>query len=293
MPFQLVDADGVAYTLPASLQPEQLHVGGSPRVRFVRGYGSGNWFTSLDGIREPEALNIVGALHTDRDESTIQTLLDALVTAAASAVKLVHVDHDGLAVKELPLLGSLPVTTEPNGVDGTLLMVTLPLVPGGTEWSVATDSGDSGSGYDPGPDPEPTGYRYWRLNVTANNGRSTLNIAELELRAESGGASIATGGTPSASTVFGPTWSADKGFDGNASTFWSATGPTGWLQYDLGAGNEATLAQYAVRGRHDANDGSPKDWTLQGSQNGSEWTTIDTVTGETGWSNGELRVFTL
>lgn len=144
MPFQLVDGSGGSYTLPASLQPAQLHVGGSPRVRFVRGYGSGDWFTTLDGIREPEALNIVGALATDRDESTIQTLLDALVTAAAAAVKLVHVDHDGVPVKHLPLLGSLPVTTEPDGVDGTLLKVTLPVVPAASDWSPGGGTSSSG-----------------------------------------------------------------------------------------------------------------------------------------------------
>ncbi len=135
MPFQLVNEEGGVYTLPASMQPEQLHVGGSPRIRFVRGYGSGNWFSALDGIREPEALNLVGLLHTDRDESTIQALLDALVTAAEAAVKLVHVDHDGLAVRHLPLLGALPVTTEPDGIDGTLLQVTLPVIPAASDWS--------------------------------------------------------------------------------------------------------------------------------------------------------------
>ena len=145
MPFHLVDANGVTYTLPATVQPEQLHVGGSPRIRFVRGYGSGDWFVVLDGIREPEALNLVGLLHTDRDETGIQTLLDALEDAAAAAVRLVHVDHDGNAVKHLPLLGALPITTSPDGVDGTLLEVTLPLVPGAHDWSAGAGSG-GGSG---------------------------------------------------------------------------------------------------------------------------------------------------
>src|SRR5690606_23776393 len=182
MPWELVDALGNRYRLPASLRPAQLHVGGSPRVRFVRGYGSGNCYSVLDGIREPEALDLVGVLQTDRDEVTIQALLEELEAAAAAAVKLVHVDHDGVPVKELALLGALPVTTEPDGVDGTLLTVTLPLVPGATEWVVATDSGDYDSGYAPGPDPDPgpTAYRHYRINVTANNGRATLNIAELE-----------------------------------------------------------------------------------------------------------------
>lgn len=133
MPWELVDALGNRYRLPASLRPAQRHVGGSPRVRFVRGYGSEQWFTVQDGIREPTTLDLVGVLQTDRDESTIQSLIDELEAAAASAVKLVHLDHDGVDVEHLVLLGSLPITTEPDGIDGTLLTVTVPLVPTG-EW---------------------------------------------------------------------------------------------------------------------------------------------------------------
>lgn len=133
MPWELVDALGNRYRLPASIQPAQRHVGGRPRVRFVRGYGSEQWFTVQDGIREPATLDLVGVLQTDRDESTIQSLIDELEAAAASAVKLVHLDHDGVDVEHLVLLGSLPITTEPDGIDGTLLTVTVPLVPTG-EW---------------------------------------------------------------------------------------------------------------------------------------------------------------
>lgn len=137
MPFDLVDALGARYRLPASLQPEQLHVGGAPRIRFVRGYGgSAPWYRVLDGIREPQALNIVGLLATDRDESSIQTAVDALVLAAEAAVALEHVDFDDVTIRTLPLLGALPVTTEPDGIDGTLLKVTLPLIPGSDAWGV-------------------------------------------------------------------------------------------------------------------------------------------------------------
>ena len=34
-----------------------------------------------------------------------------------------------------------------------------------------------------------------------------------------------------------------------------------------------------------------KDWTLQGSNDNSSWTTIDTVTGQTGWTNWQTRYF--
>lgn len=134
MPWELETAAGTRYRLPASLHPAQRHVGGEPRVRFVRGYGSEQWFTVRDGIREPATLDLVGVLQTDRDESTIQSLIDELEAAAESAVKLVHLDHDGVDVEHLQLLGGLPITTEPDGIDGTNLKVVVRLVPTG-EWA--------------------------------------------------------------------------------------------------------------------------------------------------------------
>lgn len=98
-------------------------------------------------------------------------------------------------------------------------------------------------------------HTHWRINVTANNGRSTLNIAELEF--------------------IGYTWGSI------------------WLQYDLGAGNEKEIAQYTIRARSDAANGAPRDWVLEASNDLITWDELDTVTGETGWSNGEQRVFTL
>lgn len=140
MPWELVDGSGNRYRLPASLHPAQLHVGGSPRVRFVRGYGQTRWFVVQDGIREPEPIDLVGVLQTDRDEVTIQALLDQLDAAAASAVKLVHLDNYGVPIRQLPLLGALPITTEPDGVDGTFLRVTVPLVPGQADWEAPDES---------------------------------------------------------------------------------------------------------------------------------------------------------
>jgi hypothetical protein len=40
-------------------------------------------------------------------------------------------------------------------------------------------------------------------------------------------------------------------------------------------------------------DRSPKTWKLQGSNNGSSWTDIDTVASETGWGNNQDRTYTV
>lgn len=155
MPYELEDANGNRYRLPASLGPDQLHVGGQARIRFVRGYGSTRWYSVLDGVREPEALHITGVLATDRDDAQIQELLDELEEAAASAVRLYYVDHDGLDARYLPLLGALPVIVSPDGIDGSMLTITLPVVPAGVDWKIPDSGSDYDSGYTPGPGPDP------------------------------------------------------------------------------------------------------------------------------------------
>jgi hypothetical protein len=37
----------------------------------------------------------------------------------------------------------------------------------------------------------------------------------------------------------------------------------------------------------------PRDWTIQGSNDGNSWTTIDTRSSQTGWVSGETRRFTV
>lgn len=134
MPYEFLDDQGATLLrLPASVWLAQRHVGGSPRARFVRGYGSTDWFITRDGIREPETVTLMGVLQTDRDEAGTQALIDALVAAADSAAFLAHVDHSSNVIDALPLLGCLPVTTSPEGIDGSLVSIILPLIPGG-EW---------------------------------------------------------------------------------------------------------------------------------------------------------------
>lgn len=52
-----------------------------------------------------------------------------------------------------------------------------------------------------------------------------------------------------------------------------------WVQYR--SPFTAVVTQYAITSANDASTRDPKDWTLQGSNNGSSWTNLDTRTGET------------
>lgn len=175
-----------------------------------------------------------------------------------------------------------------------------------------------------GTPPEPgDGYRYYRLRFRANNGRETLNVAEVELRATAGGPNVAVGGTPSASSEYGDGFRAGQAFDANANTYWSTLAksvPTAssdflgfpasyafdanpnsfwstasavtaaWIRWD--AGGAAEVNRYRIRARHDAGNGAPKDWTLEYSDDATTWSTAHAVTNETAWANGEEREFT-
>lgn len=97
------------------------------------------------------------------------------------------------------------------------------------------------------------------------------------------------GGIPSASS--GQYLSgADKAFDNNASTeWWSYTTPyPHWIEYDLGSGVTKVAASYAIMGCSNANF---LGWNFQGSNDNSNWTTLDSRTGIS-LLNGSFTTFT-
>jgi hypothetical protein len=78
---------------------------------------------------------------------------------------------------------------------------------------------------------------------------------------------------------------------GNTPSFWAtASGTSGWLKLDLGSGNTNTLQWYSVQCDGDTSR-QPKDWTMEGSNDDSTWTTLDTVTAQTSWTVGLLREY--
>lgn len=137
-------------------------------------------------------------------------------------------------------------------------------------------------------------HRYWRLVITANAGDADfLAISELEMRATAGGADQCNGGTPSASSI-NTGAEADKAFDNNATTRWS-TGPagvtTGTLAYDFGSA--VTVAEYTIQSHPTLPARSPKDFTLQWSDNGTAWTVADSRAATAWTTGGQIRTFTV
>lgn len=85
-----------------------------------------------------------------------------------------------------------------------------------------------------------------------------------------------------------------KAVDGNTGSKWFSGGGSsaGWLQIDLGAGNDRTVVRYDLTSANDVPGRDPKDWQVQGSHDGSTWTTLDTRSGETFDSRFLKRSFT-
>lgn len=100
--------------------------------------------------------------------------------------------------------------------------------------------------------------------------------------------------TVAASSEFGAGFEAYKAFDLTVSFghYWIANGATGWLRMRINDGNLYTLHDYSVQVNTIGEPNrAPKDWTMEGSTDGSAWVTLDTVTNSTAWGSGEIRNF--
>ena len=84
---------------------------------------------------------------------------------------------------------------------------------------------------------------------------------------------------------------ADRVADGNAGTKWLAFQNTGWVQYQLRS--PQPMVRYTLTSGDDAPERDPKDFRVLGSNNGTDWTTVDERTGEMFTGRGETRSFTL
>lgn len=256
----------------------------SVTVTHLRFYSAGNATETVSLYRQSD-----GALLASASVTTSggwgETELSTPITLVASADYVVSHYAGGstrLTRRAPSAIVTDPTLTYVNGVYGA--STNMPAAPTATAYVAASFRTAAPA----------TGHRFFRLNVTANNGRSTTNVAELALRATSGGTNKATQTGGWASSTFSG-YGAAAAFDGDTSTFWTTAAGVvaGTLGNDLGTGAEIALAEYAVRARHDANDGTPKTWTLEASNDLETWTVLHTVSSETGWANGEQRVFTV
>jgi len=71
-----------------------------------------------------------------------------------------------------------------------------------------------------------------------------------------------------------------RAFNQNVGDEWYAwANAPKWVCYDFGAGNGKVVNKYALNSSRTSNSRWPTGWNLQGSNNGSNWTTLDTRSG--------------
>lgn len=154
-------------------------------------------------------------------------------------------------------------------------------------------------------------HRYWRILLKATGGGPNGGIGELQMHSTIGGTNVATGGTPSASSVFGgTTYPAAKAFDGlttdtGTGNAWAASGFAGsgglssrpWLMYDFGASTTVDVQEIVIyapgTGGLNVND-LPTAWDWQYSDDNLTWTTQSSYAfnSETAaWTNNSSRVY--
>ena len=141
-------------------------------------------------------------------------------------------------------------------------------------------------------DAHPTA-RYWRLYITANDGATYAEVNAIEMSTSAFGANIATGGTPIASSAFGASVAANA-FDGSLTTAWtsSTTSLPQWIGYDFGPGNVRTIRAIGIYGSNSGYTArSPKNFDVQYSSDGVNWTTAWSVTNSSAWGANEYRFF--
>ena len=110
-------------------------------------------------------------------------------------------------------------------------------------------------------------HRFWRL---LHQPQEWVGYHEIELRV--GGIDQTGAGIATASSQFSSTYSAIRAVDNNDTTWWSTAQNPGvsWWQYDFGAGNEREIEEVAFWADNAVR--IPLNFTIQSSDNGTDWT---------------------
>jgi hypothetical protein len=128
---------------------------------------------------------------------------------------------------------------------------------------------------------------YWQfegnLNDATTNNQGLIYLGDVTNLA----------GTITASGENVPNEGKAQAFDDLTNTKWLVSANNGWLQYQFNNNQSYVVTQYKITSANDVPTRDPKNWILQGSNNGSNWTNLDTRNNETFSSRFETRSFTL
>lgn len=83
-----------------------------------------------------------------------------------------------------------------------------------------------------------------------------------------------------------------KAFNKDTGSNLSFSGATsGWVQFQQPASAQVVIDHYWIAASSGSGDKMPTAWSIEGSNNGINFTTIDSRAGETGWTAGEKRFY--
>lgn len=96
-----------------------------------------------------------------------------------------------------------------------------------------------------------------------------------------------------ASATFGG-YAPYKTCDGLISQYWLMAATSGWLKYDFGDNNAIQINSYSLQANSVPEPNRmPKNWTFKGSNDNSNWDTLDTRTNESSWGDEETRNYVI
>lgn len=144
-----------------------------------------------------------------------------------------------------------------------------------------------------------TAYQYWRIYITDNDGNATYtSMGEVNLL-DGASADFISGlldGDCGESSRDGSD-GAHRLTDGDQDSEWVTAGGSAlpsWVSFQLLT--PKVLVSYRIRSQRVVTGRNPTEWEVQGSNGDPStgpWTTVHTVTGETGWAVKEQRTYTL
>jgi hypothetical protein len=150
-------------------------------------------------------------------------------------------------------------------------------------------------------------FRFWRINITAVQSGAVMfddpHMDQIELAASAGGADLTTpamadkctassvqGDPASIGSLVDNTLEAGGGWSAAYSD--SAVGVPAWWQIDMV--NQTTVKELRIVPDTVTNwNGTPKDFQIQGSDNGSNWVTVKSFAGVTDWTHLTAKTFSL
>lgn len=140
-------------------------------------------------------------------------------------------------------------------------------------------------------------HRYWRIYITSADGGSFKGFTQIQMATSIGGTNLIVAQGSNGPPLY---FSSEVN---SANAAWMATNSLvteGWLSiiaatpewwaYDFGS--DTAIVSVVISGSYNSPPSSPKDFTIEYSDDNSNWAVAHTVTGETGWTGAaDVRTF--